>query len=91
MYQTETKIVNEDVRQCFNSFNSKDETGKVLDCAHPLFLNNGAPISWASSIMSVYLLRQGEPGTPHYIVAPLFNRYGWANTIPTLSSQTLLF
>ncbi len=27
---------------------------KQLDCSHPLVLNNGAPISWASPIMSVY-------------------------------------
>ena len=27
---------------------------KQLDCAHPLVLNNGAPISWASSILSMY-------------------------------------
>ncbi len=27
---------------------------KRLDFAHPYVLNNGAPISWASSIMSVY-------------------------------------
>ncbi len=29
------------------------KAGKRLDCAHPLVLNNGAPISWAG-IMSVY-------------------------------------
>ncbi len=33
---------------------SKGETGQGLDCAHPLVFNNGAPISWAGSIMSVY-------------------------------------
>ncbi len=34
----------------------KGETGYGLDCAQPLVLNNGAPIiSWAGSIMSVYL------------------------------------
>ncbi len=27
---------------------------KQLDCAHPLVLNNRAPISWARSIMSLY-------------------------------------
>ena len=33
---------------------SKGEAGKDLDGAHPLFLDNGAPISWASFIMNVY-------------------------------------
>ncbi len=33
---------------------TKGETRKGLDCAYTLVLNNGAPISWASSIMSVY-------------------------------------
>ncbi len=30
----------------------KGLAGKELDCAHPLVLNNGAPIGWARSIMS---------------------------------------
>ncbi len=33
----------------------KGPTGKGLDCAHLLVLNNEAPISWASCIMSVYM------------------------------------
>ena len=32
----------------------KGETGKQLDCAYILVRDNGAPISSASSIMSVY-------------------------------------
>ncbi len=35
----------------------KGLTGQRLDCAHPLVFDNGAPISWANSIMNVYDLR----------------------------------
>ena len=62
---------------------------KQLDCAHPLVLNNGAPISWARSIMSVYdeATPYGDTSTlpsvmkfPEAIGARLFNGNGWANT-----------
>ncbi len=32
----------------------KDLSGKGLGYVHPLVSNNGAPISWKTSIMSVY-------------------------------------
>ncbi len=41
----------------------KGLTGKQLDCAHPLVLNKGAPISWARSIMSVY-----DEATPYVTI-----------------------
>ncbi len=44
--------------QCVLDSLVKGETGKGLDCAHPLVSNNRAPISWASSIMSVEVVWQ---------------------------------
>ncbi len=38
----------------YHKCQAKGETGKGLDCAHPLVLNNMTPISWASFIMSLY-------------------------------------
>ncbi len=68
-----------------------------MDCAHPLVLNNRAPIRWARSIMSVY-----DEATPYAdtstlpsemkfaeaIGAPLFNGNGWAN-ISLIQSEPL--
>ena len=61
----------------------KGETGKGLDCAHSLVLNNGAPNSWASSIMRVHTCITFAEA----IGALLFN--GAGGKIPALSSQTL--
>ncbi len=48
---------------------------KQLDCAHPLVLNNGAPISWASSIMSVY-----DEATPYVAIWRYLNLATWNET-----------
>ncbi len=57
---------------------------KELDCAHLLVLNNGAPISWTNSIMSVYdedtCTLSSEMKFAEAIGVPLFNGNGWANT-----------
>ncbi len=53
----------------------KGLTWKGLDCAHPLVLNNGAPVSWSSSI--------NGPSPKNFLseatAVPLFNGNRWAN------------
>ena len=61
----------------------------TVDCAHPLVLNNGAPISWASSIMGT-----SDEATPYTWTLPsemngLRYSIGMGGQIPPLSSQTL--
>ncbi len=56
---------------------------KGLHCAHLFVFNNGAPISWASSIMSVYDDTWTFPSGMKFaeaIGALLFNGNGLANS-----------
>ncbi len=69
----------------FLQVQTKDLTGKGLDLAQPLVLNNGAPISRASSIMSVYdEMKFAEVIGLRYSV-------GTGGQIAALSSQALWF
>ncbi len=70
-------------------FYVKGENGKELECAHPLVLNNGVPISWASTIMSVYKKSGTDSkSAPEWVIfsesvgALPFNGKGWANISP---------
>ncbi len=57
-------------------------TGKWPDCINTLVFNNGAPICWACTFMSVYEVCKSNRGSTTYSM-------GKGGQIPAISSQTL--